>query len=281
MSRNWEKYVEKRYQAQKNLAILLNYQGAQIPDWFNPKTKKEFRLTWMERTDEATGSAVLKRDAEHTLLGTNDHKTIVVIYVPSPRDKAKISKATVDTYVVAFLRYVQGNAPLEDILQATEVIPGRGCILISDVPFDGSARNSIEEFNALLELPIRYFTIDDLQMDPTQHKTGPKSAEVLSDEELLDYFESQRDPHFNRRLNDIAKEYDKIEFFKKSNAEIKSKIPTINTLDPWVKWRGYKVGDVIRFTRRHGQTKVTYRHVIRVEPGETKVVKVKVKKTTK
>ena len=44
-----------------------------------------------------------------------------------------------------------------------------------------------------------------------------------------------------------------------------TKLPTANSTDPWVKWRGFKIGDVIYIERRIGPTPICYRRIVKLD----------------
>ena len=155
---------------------------------------------------------------------------------------------------------------------------------------EGAATNMIQEFNNLLEFPIRHFTVRELQYDPTQHRAGPKSMTRLNQVEINQLIKDQRGlafgntrlaANYEERLRQLDDAREKAAFVEEINEEILTKLPTINTNDPWVKWRGFKVGDVLREEFRFGLNTINYRRVIYIGPAVTKALKNKVAMTKK
>ena len=163
-------------------------------------------------------------------------------------------------------------------------------ILVSNAPLEGNGRNELIHLNMTLRYPIRHFTVKELQFDPTEHASGPKSITVLTEPEIQQFIAMQRGlplngrpfltPDYEDRLESITGEYQRALFIKEAEEEILSKIPTINTNDPYVKWRGYQPGDILRIVRRIGNTRITYRRVILIAPAEKKELKLKKTITT-
>lgn len=278
MSRFWDEYIMKRFKAQKNLVQILRYQGIEVGGWFDPPTSQEFRKSWREKIDPGNRVGVLELDALPQPIVLPDGHVIMVIFVPSDLKKLKIPKATVRSQLLHFLQHTTGMTG-EQAFNQIEVIKGIEAILISYTPLDGSAKNEIEEFNSILEYPIRHFTVAELQFDPTKHKTQPK-IRVLSEPEVQALIDRQKGliiggrnrlvPEFERRLEQITDESKRIDFIRETNEEILSKLQTMNSTDPWVKWHGFKIGDVLEIRRRTGNTPITYRRVVLVEPTPVK-----------
>jgi DNA-directed RNA polymerase subunit H (RpoH/RPB5) len=291
MSIWWERYLEERFRAQKNLCQILRYRGLQsVEKSFDPDNIQEFRHYWEEFTNPSDRTGILKRDARPQHFQAQDGHTITILFATADVRKVKIPKATVRSYLLEFIK-ITTQLTGEQAFNQIELIPDRECILISYVPLDGAARNEIAEFNAILQYPIQHFTIAELSFDPTIHRAGPKSMTVLTPAEVETLIAEQRGlllngkdhlvPNYEETLARLKDDAERYSYIQETNEKILSTIPTTNTNDPWVKWRGFKVGDILRVERRVGNTKNSYRRVILVEAAENKPPKVKAATTTK
>ena len=291
MYSNWEAYIEKRFKAQKSIAKILRYQGIDLTNtpWLDPQEPGEFRRNWGEMIDEANRRGVLKLDEQPIGLMTPDGFPVMVFYVPTDPEKNTISKDSVKSIMVRFLTESTG-LPADEIVTRTELIPGVRCIIFSTGTLEGAAKNEILEFNTLLEHPIRHFTVNELQFDPTMVQYAPSSVRVLDPPEIRNLIERSKGlligkkrlvPNFEERLEQITDANERIDFINSTDEEILSKLPTWNSSDPWVKWRGFKIGDVLEVVRRFGMSKVTYVRVVLMDRTATKAPKIKKTTTNK
>lgn len=291
MFSNWEAYIEKRFKAQKSIAKILRYHGIDltVAPWLDPQEIGEFRRNWGETIDEGTRSGVLKLDEQPLGLRTPDGFPVMIFYISTDADKNTISKDAVKAVMVRFLTETTGLAG-EQIVNRTELIEGVKCILFSTGNLEGAAKNEILEFNTLLEHPIRHFTVNELQFDPTVVKYSAKSARVLEPAEIRALIERSKGlligrnrlvPNFDERLEMINDANERIDFINSTDEEILSKLPTWNSSDPWVKWRGFKIGDVLEVKRRFGMSKITYVRVVLMDRTVNKPPKIKKAMTNK
>lgn len=291
MSIWWERYMEERFRAQKNLCQILRYRGLQkIERPFDPDNILEFRQFWGESINPNDRTGKLEKDAHPQFIQAEDGHVIVILFATADVRKVKIPKATVRSYLLNFINLTT-QLTGEQAFNQIELIPDRECILISYVPLDGAARNEIAEFNAILQYPIQHFTIAELSFDPTVHRAGPKSMTVLKPAEIEALIAEQRGlllngrdslvPNYEENLARLKDDAERLSYIQETNEKVLSTIPTTNTNDPWVKWRGFKVGDILRVERRTGNTKISYRRVVLVDAAENKPVKVKAATTTK
>jgi len=291
MYTNWEAYIQKRFKAQRNIAKILRYHGLDLATypWLDPQEPAEFRRNWGEVIDEGTRTGVLKLD-EHPIQLRDPHgNSVMVFYLSTDPNKTSISKDAVKGVMVRFLTESTGlSAP--EITNRTELIPGIKCILFSIGSLEGAAKNEILEFNTLLEHPIRHFTVNELQYDPTVVAVGPKSVRVLDPTEMRALIERSKGlvigrnrlvPNFDERLEQIVDDNERIDFINSTDEEILSKLPTWNSSDPWVKWRGFKIGDVLEVKRSFGMSKITYVRVVLMDRTVTKAPKIKKATTNK
>lgn len=291
MYSNWETYIAKRFKAQKHLAQILQYQGIDLSKtpWLDPQELTEFRRNWGETVDAATRTGVLKLDETPIVLRTPDGQPFMLFYISTDPDKSNISKDAVKSVMVRFLTETTGMAA-DQIVTRTELIPGVKCIMYSVGSLEGAAKNEVLEFNTLLEHPIRHFTLNELQYDPTKAAVGPKSVRVLEPEEVRALIERSKGlqigrnrlvPNFEERYERIVDANERIDFINETDEEILSKLPTWNSSDPWVKWRGFKIGDVLEIVRNFGTSKVTYVRVVLMDRTVTKAPKIKKATTNK
>lgn len=292
----WKSYLEMRFNAFRSLINIIGYHtGAQLEEKYSQcNTVAEFAILWGEQIDIGARTGKLNRDAEPWIIKIEGGDTIDIRFIPSDGTGSKLKTANIIKPLMAFMQdanQISPDAPdaEEQVYMRTEVIKGKRLILVSMAELEGAARNTIIELNMYLEHPIRYFSVEELQFDPTLHKTGPKSVRVLTPGEVREFINHQLGlsygttrlvPDFKERLKQQPDQNSRLDFINAADEEVLSKIPTINTNDPWVRWRGYKSGDVLRIERRFGRTKVTFRRVVYLEPVAIKPPK-KVIQTTK
>ena len=288
---NWERYAQMRWTAQQNLYKILAYQGIWLEAKYNPETVEAFKLEWGEKLDLNERTGYFERDAIPLETPVMDKRPRIRIYfISSDLAKAKIPKKTIAAQLLEYLRETTGMSA-QQAFGGTEValIKDLQCILISYGHLDGAAKNEITKFNQLFQYPIRHFTIDELQFDPTVHAMGPKRMEILTQEEVDAWIARNRNvkigrvrlvPGYEEHYEELAdKPTEQTEYKEQSDEEILNKMQTTNSSNPWVKWRGYKVGDVLRIYRRVGHPLIVYRRVVLVEPMATKPPKVKTTQT--
>ncbi|MBA3756167.1 MAG: hypothetical protein H0X02_08085 [Nitrosomonas sp.] len=281
-----------RWTAQRNIYKILFYQGIEIEAKYNPQTVEEFKRQWGEKLDLNERTGFFEQDAIPLQTPPLKDKPLIRIYfISSDLAKAKIPKKTIASQLLEYLRQTTGMSAEQAFGSESEVslIKDLQCILISYGHLDGAAKNEITKFNQLFQYPIRHFTIDELQFDPTIHAMGPKRMEILTQVEVDEWIARNRNimigrvrlvPGYEERYEELAdKPTEQSEYKLESDEEILNKMQTTNTSNPWVKWRGYKVGDVLRIYRRVGNPLVVYRRVVLVEPMATKPPKVKTTQT--
>jgi len=143
--------------------------------------------------------------------------------------------------------------------------------LMTDGPLAGAARNQLIEFNMIMLRGIRHFTTDELQFDPTDHITQPFTIKVASPETINAFINSQRDllignrrlaPDLNDQLENAEDDEERVKIIQNANIEILSKLPTLNSTDPLVKWNGFRVGDIVEIVRRNGKSRFAYKRII-------------------
>jgi hypothetical protein len=312
---NWERYSQMRWKAQQNLYQILRYQGIELSPEYNPQTLEAFKAFWGEKLDLNERTGVFERDARAIDASLPDGRELRIYFISSDLAKSKIPKKTIASHLLEYLRETTGmdaqqafggpdptkNPPNNTTRGITNggnetnqersvsVIQNRWCILVSYGHLDGAAKNEITKFNQLFQYPIRHFTIDELQFDPTMHALGPKKVEILTQAEVdaliarsrgLKIGQSRLVPDYEEQLENLSNDDSRrTAYIEQSNEEILNKLQTTNTSNPWVKWRGYKVGDVLRIYRRVGNPLVVYRRVVLVEPMALKPPKVKTTQT--
>ena len=221
MSRIWDDYVTRRFKAHSNLLKILGYQSIELDDpTYYPKTIQEFRMAWGERINIGDRMGYFERDSIPISANLTDGHRIMIMFVAVKEDKLKIPKVTIQSYLSAFLQAMT-TLNSDQAFAQTELIRDIECILVSAVPLDGTAKNELVRFNSILQFPVRHFTIEELQYDPTLHATGPKKARVLTQAEVDEYIARQRGlllngknrivPNFEERLGEKASEAEKIE----------------------------------------------------------------------
>lgn len=272
MSNSWEEYIRLNFLAHKNIVRILRNEGAKVDPTYDPETMAEYRLTFQEEINMNTRTGIIKAHQKPHVIELPNGLKIVIIFISSDLTRPKIKDSTIRPHLLNFLSFggIEGESNFESISLVRNI---KG-ILISYSPLSGNAHNKILEYNTRLEYPIRHFTLAELQFDPTEHRMGPKSMILATPEEVETLIKKQRGlkigrdrliPEFEERLEDIIDPNEKAEFKQLTDEEILSKQPTLNSSDPWVKWKGFKIGDVVKIERRIGQSKFTYRRVVLVE----------------
>lgn len=288
-TRNWDVYVRKRFKAQKNLVWILRQQGIPIVpgSWFDPIDVEMFKsdASWGARIDPQSGRGYFIRDQtdpKYIIIPFIDDNgqpgQIYISFIGTGDDaKAKITKKAFAVELLKFLEVTTGKDMQQAFFSNMVVNRGVKCILISLEELDGNTKNEMIRFNTILEYPIRHYTLAELQYNPTLHATGipPENIRVATKDEEREYIERQRGlligtrhrlvPDFEKRLNEIDDPNERASFINKTDEEVLACMPTINTTDPYVKWYGYKLDDVLIIKRRFGMNVFTYRRVTEIE----------------
>lgn len=291
MLANWERYADMRWRAQQNLYQIMRYQGIELGEEYNPPSVEAFKAFWREVRDENERTGYFERDTEAIEAEGPDGREIRIYFISSDLAKSKIPKTTIAAHLLKYLKQTTDMDAQEAFggEKTVELIADRSAILVSYGHLDGAAKNELTKFNQLFKYPIRHFTIDELQFDPTIHALGPKKVEILTQKEIDEWIARNRNlkigqsrlvPNYEERYEALSNNTTaQTQFKEQSDEEILSKMQTTNSSSPWVKWRGYKVGDVLRIYRRVGNPLIVYRRVVLVEPMALKPPKVKTTQT--
>lgn len=288
----WDRYIHARYKAYRSLLKIIYYQAGAV---LNPaevaNSPEEFAELWGQTYDETEQTATLKRDAVPWLINLNDGTSIEIRFITRDVSESKIPKAVVAGCLLTFMKEATGIQDVEEMFsKAIELVKGKRLILVSMAPLEGSARNEIVEFNSLLEFPIRHFTVSELQYDPTKHATQPSRLELATPAEIrelinnqigLAYGTTRLAPDYEETLASFDNDADKIDYQNKIDELILSKIPTRNTEDPLIKWRGFRAGDILKCYRRVGLSKFSWIRVVYLDPVAIKPPKSKAVMTNK
>lgn len=272
MYRPLEIYAEKRFRAHVNLLRILSKQNLIPPPELNmnPQNVEQYKQMWGIKINAVSKTAIFERDAhpiEWIDAATGIRLLIVFLHVESKSENVT-DKHLNDTLKPLLLER-DVNREITDAARS-RVNTNVQAILLTDGNLAGAARNQLIDFNTVMQRGIRHFTTDELQFDPTDHITQPIMT-VASPQEITAFIESQRDLLIGRRrlahdleeqVNNADDDEEKIEIIRQARAEILSKLPTLNSNDPMVKWNGYRVGDIIKVTRRSGKSRFVYRRVI-------------------
>lgn len=294
-TRNWEEYVKKRFKAQRNIAYILKHgvDGIVIPDNspLEPATVDIFRNEWGETINDINGRAYFRLDTQdpgfiRIPIDGGQGGYIYISFIGTKDEaKDKISKQSIRVELLKFLHATTGMTGEQAFERQVDVIRNVRAIIVSIEELEGGAKNEIIEFNTLLDHPIRHFTLEELQFNPTLHATGPKLIRLATREEVQAYIIHQRGlligrnrlvPEFEANLKKLNTESERNAYINSTDEEILDKMPTMNTSDPLAKWYGFKVDDVLMIWRRIGKSKFTYRRVVAVD--RIAVVKVDKKK---
>ena len=294
-------YLEWRFRAHKNLVQILRYSNAQE----NPGVQNidfdnvgQYAQAWGENTDHERREAILQRDSGYEIFPKNDGSNahIILLYLAGKTKKDAIKRAVVKERLINFLALAfQPQQLSEDAMRDPLATIQQGktmgsitmninlqIILYSELPLETSTVNELNYYNELVTYPIRHFTMTELQYNPTLHRTGPKLVRVLNPGEVDDLIDRQLGlsgaEDGSRLGEDLIREYEEGDpsVAAEKNLKIRlrnlalSKLPTINSNDPWVKWRGYKLGDILYIERRTGLSNVTYRMVVQLSRAALK-----------
>jgi len=212
--------------------------------------------------------ATLLRDREGiTIYFPQTGETVVIAFISPPATSQKVTKTKMAEDFLPLLLEVVG---VEEF-QQTQVIMNIHAIMITDDPIAGDARKYLANLNRVFKGGLQHFTITELQCNKLDHITQPKNVRKLSDGEIQRWIDSQKGlvigrrriaTNYEARKESLESESDKRKFDKGMDEEILSKLPLLNSTDPIVKWRGFRVGDILRIERRFGQSKVVFKRVI-------------------
>lgn len=280
-------FIRQRFRAQKNVVQILNYQGLPLEflRFMNPANTEEYKANWgykiSQNPDKKKERVEFERDTKPELFAYNFSDVQIGFYIsylaPSDETKMKITKARVESELTALLQYIHVLKETEtskDIMDKIETIPKMVMIFVSKFKLDGAAKNLIVELNTMLQFPIRHFTLDELQFDPTIHALAPKYMIRATQKEVVDLIELQKylmlgrhrlAEDFDKHLDELETQSEKNQYIMETDEMILDKLQTLNDTDPMVKWRGFKVGDVIKITRTVGVTRFTYRRVVHAD----------------
>lgn len=253
----WQTYVDKRYRAHLNLMKILRNQGFEqgLESGMVFANVDEYARWAGERIDPVRRIGIFERDKKplDIQLGENQDSRMLIFFMSSG-NKDTISKKIINETVGSYLELVKEG---DKYLSAVEYIPNKQIILVSQAPLDGTGKNQLIYFNSILEYPIRHFTLDELQYDPTEHALCPKNIRKATPAEIRILIDRQRNLHIGPRKKLVSEsDPDKID------EEILDKLPTINSGDPIVKRYGFILGDVLVIEREFGRTEFTYRRVV-------------------
>ena len=284
-----EDFVRQRFTAQKHLVTILTYQGVprDVLRFMDPANTEEYKINWgfrVARSSDLEKEYVeFERDGSPEIVryeySPGNFLNFYVSYLaPSDKTKAKITKSRIEAELTALLHRQGAMGDQEkynkDNRDKIRVLPGVHMIFASKLKLDGAAKNLITDTNSLLEFPIRHFSLDELQFDPTIHAMAPKRMAVASYDEVRGLIERQKGLKLGRYrlVPDFQEQYDskktyseKSDYANETDEEILDKLQTINTTDPMVKWRGYKLNDVIMIERRIGNSRFGYRRVVHAD----------------
>jgi DNA-directed RNA polymerase subunit H (RpoH/RPB5) len=264
-------YLRKRFIAHWNLIKILNNQRIHSEDpTFYPRTVEEYAANWRLKVVEGNRAVVLERDATPESIVVADPEnpfgiplTVLIIFldVGSGKINSGHIHEHVEQYLVEHFGYGEEYFTLNQNVQI---------ILLTKSELEGQAKGQLIVLNSLLKRGVKHFTVDDLQFDPTQHITQPK-VEKATQEEIRAFIESQKEllvgsfrlaQNIEDRLKEADSEEEREKILKEADDEILGKLATINSNDPLVKWYGFRIGDILKITRRIGMSKFAYRKVV-------------------
>lgn len=285
--------LQVRYNAHYNLMKVAYYHGVS-PLALQPyifQNVQDYATYMNVKILEGGERFVFQRDAETMSFPRANGSRLHIIFIAGNSGSGDITKTMVKDRLKAFLKSVD----LSDVVNQNEdvhpldLIQGpvyKGSVTIdlnmqlimfSEKKIDSSMHNEITNYNEMVKYPIKHFTFQELQYDPTIHATGPKIMRVLTPEEVQDLIERQIGLRGEFGIDDLGFEElqlmeenrdNPFEFAKAKKKLINlilSKLPTINSTDPWVKWRGFRIGDILYVERKVGTTPVCYRRVVKLD----------------
>jgi hypothetical protein len=287
----WRTYLRVRFNAFRSLLKIIGYQSNAVlePEYSQCDTIDKFAVLWQAVIDPGERRGSLKRDAIPWIIQIENGDMIDIRFIPSDEQGGKLKVAEIAKPLMSFLKAASGikeDNPVGDdlVYQRTELITGKRLILVSMAELEGAAKNSIVEFNMYLQHPIRFFSIEELQFDPTTHVSAPKFTRVLTEAEKRQFINAQIGlgygtthivPDFEGQMAQQQDRSAQIDFQNYADNEVLKRVPTMNTSAPLVKWKGYKVGDIIYIERwPYSKTTVTYRRVVYLDPVPIKPPKV-------
>lgn len=267
----WKSKVERRFNAHKSILTMIRYQGFQLQRSNDPEQNlvfenaQEYAVWAKEVIDPVRKIGYFERDKEGPLSIQLD-QSILRIFFLSAGGKDTISKKIISEVLANYI---------EDGDNEIRFIPNLHLILISEEPLDGIAKNQIISFNGMLEYPIRHFTIDELQYDPTEHALCPTYIVKATPEQIQNFIDRQRGLYLGpgkRLANNYESRYEALEtdseradLINQTNEEILDKLPTINNTDVIVKRYGFRLDDIIIIVRNFGRAEFTYRRVVSMD----------------
>jgi len=289
----WQMICWKRWRAQRNLFRIAHYSGADLPPVFNPATVDEFRQSWGEEIDEVNRTGKFRMDDQINPFDTPVHArtgrpySLRIIFM-SEKQTSKITKLIISSKFDEFLRSVTPAGTDVSTIERIGSFLGIQLIFVSYAKLDGSAKNEIVDYNTFLEFPIRHFTVNELQVDPTIVSMAPRLVERLNAQEVQALIDRQTEllvgqkriaPGFKKKLESMNDPVEQEAYVKEINAEMLSKLPTININDPMVKWRGFNIDEVLVIYRDIGLSPVDYKLVVPIERTPLKPPKVIIQTT--
>lgn len=293
-----EDKIKRRFEAYKNLLKIAFYHGVH-PQLIQNATYQNHR-----EFAQARGLKIINDDRFVFELDTQpinflreDGSTFHILYIEGASSGADITKAALkrpladflidpvkglnrgdlvssrkDTSVDQLLELIQGSTN-----PGATINTGIQLILYSENRIESTTNNLLTNYNTLIRYPIKHFTIEQLQYDPTVHITAPRIIRALTDSEKTDLIKRQIGLKGEYGIDDLGAEYLKEmndnpnNIIKRSKAAEKltehvlSKLPTMNSTDPWIKWRGFRIGDILYIERKVGPTLVCYRRVVKLD----------------
>lgn len=291
-----QKDLERRYTAHMNLMKIAVYHG--VPDEqvapLRFPTVAQYAQAWGETIVQGGTHAVLQRDSDSINFRKANGEMLIIIFIPSQENSKNINRSDIKDKIKIFLQknnmggYLKNLEGMENfdevsLIQGADYKGSVGInlnlqlIIYSKAKLDSGTMMDIINYNNMVKHPMKHFTVEELQFDPTVHITGPKYVKVLTSEEVKDLIDRQIGLRGEYGIDDLGA--DKLQELEKESdnpykqqlieQELRnlalSKLPTINSTDPWVKWRGYRIGDILYIERRAGLTPVCYRQVIRLD----------------
>ena len=265
-------YLRKRFIAHVNLIKILERQGIRANDpTFYPRTVEEYAINWRMKIIEANHTIVLERDGVPDLIVVpnidNPYEpplNVLIIFLDVGQGKINSGHIHkhVEGYLVTYFNFGTEQFKLNQNIQI---------VLLTKSELEGQAKSQLILLNSLLKRGIKHFTIEDLQFDPTEHITQPKIEKVTNDE-IRNFINSQRElvvgsfrlaENFEDRLKEADDEEEREKIIRETDEEILSKLATINSNDPLIKWNGFQVGDIVKiYNRRIRLSKFAYRKVV-------------------
>lgn len=199
--------------------------------------------------------------------GIINERVVLIAFVGRPKNSNSVTRTKINKEFLPNLLQIRKYYGYSDSSVVTNIM----AFLLTHDKLGSDARRYLIELNRLYGGGIQHYTINELQCDKIHHILQPESIELATNEEIRRWIDSQKELSIGRnrialnyteRRERIETETEKKKFDKMIDEEILSKLPILNYTDVLVKWYGFKLGDVLKITRRFGQSKFVYKRVV-------------------